>query len=325
MQYTRFPYSDKKVSRIGFGAFGLAGVFGKVDEADAVRGVLHSLENGVTFLDGARGYGAAETIIGKALKEWRGEAPIVATKVNAIGPATQWGLPAPVAEVFPRGHITRITEESLRTLGVDVIDCMQLHLYWPNWGVEGYWMDELLDLREDGKIGAIGVSLPDQRHDVGLPLIVSGLIDSIQTVINIFDPTALDCVVPICRDNGVAVIARCVLDEGGLSGFLTPDMQFGEGDYRARYFDQGPRDEYIRRVDALKQFVPDYAKSLAALALKFVLFDPGVTTAISSMHVTKYADENIAAADEPALPAEIFELLRRKHRWVHNFYNSKVM
>ena len=65
--------------------------------------------------------------------------------------------------------------------------------------------------------------------------------------------------------------------------------------------------------------------SLAALALKFVLHDPGVTVAIASMHVTRFADENIAALSEPPLSPEIFEVLRRRHRWVHNFYNSKVM
>jgi aryl-alcohol dehydrogenase-like predicted oxidoreductase len=102
-------------------------------------------------------------------------------------------------------------------------------------------------------------------------------------------------------------------------------MEFAPGDYRAAYFDQGPRTEYIHRVDALRSFVPEHAASLAALALKFVLHDPSVTVAIASMHVTRYADENIAALSEPPLSAEIFETLRRRHRWVHNFYNSKVM
>ncbi|MCX6020107.1 MAG: aldo/keto reductase [Chloroflexi bacterium] len=325
MLHTHFPYAASPVSRLGFGAFGFAGVFGAVDEGSAVRSVLHSLERGVTMIDTARGYRPAEAVIGKALQQWSGARPFIASKVNALGPKEQWGFPTSVADVFPRGHITHATETSLRTLGVERIDCMQLHLYWPNWGVEGYWLDELRALRERGLIGAIGVSLPDQRHDVGLPLVLSGAIDSVQTVINIFDPTALDFLVPLCRERGVAVIARCVLDEGGLTGFLTPEMEFAPGDYRAAYFDQGPRAEYIRHVDALRQFVPEHAASLAALALKFVLHDPGVTVAIASMHVTRFADENIAALAEPPLSAEVFEILRRRHRWLHNFYNSKVM
>lgn len=325
MHYTNFPFSLKQVSRLGYGAFGLAGVFGAVDEDAAVRSVLHSLERGVTMIDTARAYGPSEEIVGKALRQWTGARPFLASKVNAVGPKQQWGIPTPVADVFPRGHVTAATEESLRRLGVDHIDCMQLHVYWPNWGVEGYWLDELRALRRRGLIGAIGVSLPDQRHDVGLPLVLAGAIDSVQTVVNIFDPTALDCLAPLCRENGVAVIARCVLDEGGLTGFLTPDVEFASGDYRAAYFDQGPRAEYIRRVDALRQFVPEHASTLAALALKFVLHDPAVTVAVASMHVTRFADENIAALAEPPLSTEIFEALRRRHRWVHNFYNAKVM
>jgi methylglyoxal reductase len=325
MQFVHFPHSTKRISRLGFGAFGLGGVFGAVDDATGAHAVLHALERGITFFDTARGYGASERIIGAALKQWRGDAPFIASKVDARGPLSQWGIPPPVAEAFPRGHVTQAVETSLRELGVDHIDCMQLHLYWPNWGVDGYWLDELHTLRARGKIGAIGVSLPDQRCDVGLPLVMAGAVDVLQTVVNIFDPQAFDALAPLCHARGVAIIARCVLDEGGLTGFLTPDTVFAENDYRARYFDQGPRAEYMRRVDALRGFVPAYAATLAGLALKFVLGDPAITVAIASMHVPQFADENIAALDEAPLPAEIWETLRRKHRWIHNFYNSKVM
>jgi methylglyoxal reductase len=325
MLYTQFPYAVRDVTRLGFGAFGLAGVFGAIDADAGAKSVLHALERGITFIDTARGYGDSEHVIGRALKQWTGERPYLASKVNPLGPLSQWGIPAPVAEVFPRGHITRTVEISLRELDVDYIDCMQLHVYWPNWGVDGYWLDELYTLRAQGRIGAIGVSLPDQRCDVALPLVMSGAIDTVQTVVNIFDPQAFDALAPICREQGVAIIARCVLDEGGLTGFLKPDTTFAQGDYRANYFDQGPRDEYIRRVDALRQFVPEHASSLAALALKFVLYDPAITVAIASMHVPQFADENIAALAEAPLSDAVWETLRRKHRWVHNFYNSKVM
>ena len=92
-------------------------------------------------------------------------------------------------------------------------------------------MEELLQLKQEGKIRGIGISLPDHRHDIAMPLIQSGQINSVQTVFNIFDPIALDCLVPICQ-NDVAVIARCILDEGGLTGFLKEDSEFEEGDFR---------------------------------------------------------------------------------------------
>jgi methylglyoxal reductase len=211
----------------------------------------------------------------------------------------------------------------LRDLGVEQIDCMQLHLYWPNWGTSGYWLDELLQLKEEGKIRSIGVSLPDHRADVGIPLIEAGVVDAVQVIINIFDPLAFDCLVPICQHKGVAVIARCILDEGGLTGFLQNEMVFEDTDFRKTYFEELPRQLYIDKVNTLRQFIPSEAGSLARLAIKFVLAHPGITTAITSMNVMKNFVENMDCLKEDPLSSETFYQLRTKHRWVRNFYTSK--
>jgi len=325
MKYSDFSTLKEPVSRIGFGAFGLGGVFGAFDKNEAIASMHDCWDQGVNFIDTARLYGDSEAIIAEALRSWHGKRPFIATKAQTIGPVAQWAIPQPVEACFPKGHITREAETSLRTLGVDSIDLLQMHLYWANWGVEGYWLDELNALQAAGKVRSIGVSLPDQRHDVALPLVLSGRIQSVQTVFNIFDPTPLDCLIPICREQNVAVIARCVLDEGGLTGTLSAETTFTTGDYRAKYFDCGPREAYIARVDALRRFVPEHASSLAVLALKFVLHDPGVTTAVSSMHIRKFASENILAADAPPLSEEVFQEIRHHHRWIRNFYGSKVL
>ena len=325
MHYSRFPCLNEDVSRLGFGAFGLAGVFGAFDESEAIASLHSCWDRGINFLDTARHYGRSEAIIAQALRTWRGRRPFIATKAEPIGPPLQWQMPQPVTSCFPPGHITREAEISLRTLGVEQLDLFQMHLYWPNWGVEGYWLDELRALKRSGKIRSFGVSLPDQRHDLALPLVMSGLIDSVQTVLNIFDPIALDCLVPICQERGVAVLARCVLDEGGLTGSLTMESKFDDGDFRAKYFDLGPRETYIARVDALRRFVPAHAGSLARLALKFVLKHPGVTTALSSMHIQRHAEENIAALEEPPLSDEVFKELRHHYRWIRNFYGPKSL
>lgn len=325
MQTSAFPHGDRPVSRLGFGAMGLAGWFGAYSDADLIASVLHALASGINFIDTARAYGRSEELLALALKAWKGPAPFVASKVNPLGPNTKWGCPVPVETVFPRGHVTREVDLSLRTLGVERIDLMQLHVYWASWGVEGYWLDELEAARHAGKVGLIGVSLPDHRHDVALPLVQSGRIDSVQTIVNVFDPFAGDCLIPACQAHGVGVIARCILDEGGLSGFLRADSQFAPDDFRSQYFDSVGRDAYLRRVDALRQFVPTHASTLAALAIKYVLANSGVTTAISSMHVTKFADENITALREPPLPEEIAATLRLRHRWTRNFYEAKYV
>lgn len=230
----------------------------------------------------------------------------------------------PVELSLPKGQVTKSCEESLGALQRETIDCLQLHAYWPNWGTEGYWMDELHALKEQGKVRTVGVSVPDHRSDMVLPIVMSGAIDSVQTIVNIFDPPALEVLVPFCQKYDVAVIARCILDEGGLTGFLTPETVFSRGDFRHEYFDGTvPRSTYIEKVEALRRYVPEHASSLAALALKFVLWHPGVTTSITSMHEQRFAALNIAAADEPRLSQAIFKALMFKHRFIKAFMAHK--
>lgn len=312
------------MTRLGFGAMGLGGTLGTYTEEELVSSLLHSLDQGITFIDTARAYGESERLVGKALKQWSGVKPFLASKVQSLGEGSVgWGTPIPVESAYPAGWLRKSTEISLRELGVDTIDLMQLHQYWPQWSKQDYWLEELLRLKEEGKIRYIGVSLPDQRHDIALSLVNSGQIDSIQTVFNIFDPLPLDCLIPACEENNVAFIARCVMDEGGLSGFLTEETTFEEGDYRKSYFDYVPRSMYIERIDKLRKFIPQYADNFAELAIKFVLKHPGVTTALVSMHVPAYADQNIAALAKEPLPDDIFEEIFRYHRWVRNFYDTK--
>ena len=322
MRYSDHRLAGRPVSKIGFGAMGFAGWFGAHDEADSIRALHYALDNGVTFVDTARAYGQSEAVIGRALRTWSGERPVVATKVESLGSRRRWGIPLPVEEVFPRGQVRASAEQSLKELGVERLDLLQLHLWWPTWGVDGYWMEEMQQLKAEGLVQHLGVSLPDHRSDLALGLVASGLIDSVQTIVNVFDPLALDALVPLCRQHGVAVIARCVLDEGGLTGAITSDTVFPEGDYRHGYFDNTvPRQVYLDKVDALRAYVPQYAPSLAALALKFVTKTDGVTTAITSMHIPEHTVANIAAIDGPELPDDVFDRLRVDHRFVKNFNN----
>lgn len=324
MQFSKFAGSGENVSRIGFGAMGLGGTLGTFNENDLVQSVLHSLDKGVTFIDTARAYGDSERLVGKALKEWKGEKPFLASKIESRGPGSVgWGTHIPVQTAFPQGWLRESTEISLRELGVETIDLMQLHQYWPQWDKVDYWMEELIRLKEEGKIRYIGISIPDQRHDIALTIVQSGKIDSVQSVFNIFDPLPLDCLIPMCQENNVAFIARCIMDEGGLSGFLTEDTKFEDGDFRKSFFDYVPRHMYIERVNKLRKFIPQYADNLAELAIKYVLKHPGVTTALTSMHVPAQADQNIAAVDKEPLPDDIFQEIFRYHRWVRNFYDTK--
>ncbi len=318
-----WPCTGRALTRLGFGAMGFAEWYGEGgDEPAMVRSLLTALERGVDFIDTARGYGRSEAVIARALRDFRGPAPFIATKASAVVKDNAvWAIPPAADETYPPGHLRKNLEESLRVLGLERIDLLQLHLYWPTWGVHSRIFDELLQLKYENKVAFVGVSAPDHRADVVLPLVMSGLIDSVQAIINIFDPLALDCLLPICRERKVAVIARGIMDEGGLSGFLRPDTRFEESAWRRVFFEAVPREQYIERVDALRKFVPEHAPTLAALAIKFVLHEPAVTAAITSMHVREQLEENLASLASRPLPGAVFEELRRKHRWVRNFFD----
>jgi methylglyoxal reductase len=323
LKYSNIELAGQKVSKAGFGAMGFAGWFGEQDERESMRALHYALDQGVNFVDTARAYGESEAVVGRALGSWGGDAPIIATKVESLGPGRRWGMPVDVETVFPPGQVRASAQLSLKELGLDSLDLLQLHVWWPTWGMDGYWMDELQQLKAEGLVRHIGVSVPDHRSDMALGLVTSGLIDTVQTIVNVFDPLALDALVPLAAQHSVAVIARCVLDEGGLTGAVTNATEFPEGDYRHGYFDDTvPRSVYLEKVDALREFVPRYAGSLSALALKFAAQSDGITTALTSMHIPEFAAANIQAIDAPDLPDDVFDLIRTRHRFIKNFNNA---
>lgn len=323
MEFRTFPATGEQIGVLGFGAMGIGGWFGPIDQREAIKALHYALDQGVNFIDTARAYRQSEAVLSEGLRSYSGPRPFVATKVEPLGTKSQFGRPLDVNEAFPPGWVTESCEESLRTLGAEHLDLLQLHLYWPTWGKEGYWMDELQALKSSGRVRSIGISIPDHRHDSAIALVESGLIDSVQTILNIFASESLDTLVPICQANDVAVIARCILDEGGLTGSLTLETEFDELDMRHGYFDWTiPRRVYLAKVDALRGYLPTEASSLAALATKFAINHPGVTTAISSMHIAEHARQNIAAVDETPLSYGLMETLRTEHRFEINLSHS---
>jgi methylglyoxal reductase len=105
MKVNPFPFLGDSVSRLGFGAFGLAGVFGTFDKNEAIDAIQSCWDRGVNLIDTARHYGPSEVIIGEAMKSWSGPKPFVASKAETIGPREQWGNAAPCGALLPaRSH-----------------------------------------------------------------------------------------------------------------------------------------------------------------------------------------------------------------------------
>ena len=311
------------ISEVSFGAWQLGGQWGPVDDDASVRTLIDAYEQGINFVDTAEMYGSghSEEVVGRSLREWNGERVYVATKVQP----TRWPHPSvedpDIALAYPREYLRTQAEQSLRRLGVDRLDLLQLHCWMPGGMRDRGWLDTLHELRDEGKIDRIGVSLRDYRADEGVALAESGLVDSIQVIHNIFEQRPEHGLFPAAAASGTAIIARVVLDSGSLSGAWTPESYDGWADdsVQKTMFRDGRFAETLARIDEMKKVTEPFYDGLDEAAVRFVLDRPEVSTAIVGMTSQKRIARNVSFADGVGLAAGLRDRLAG-FEWERNFY-----
>lgn len=322
MRYRDFGRTGWKVSEIGFGAWQI-GQWGKVDDAASIRTLLHAFEQGINFVDTAELYGAghSETVIGQALRQWRGDKIYVATKAQPTVWPDPDELSPPIRGRFPDWHLRLNVENSLRRLGVDRIDLFQLHSWGPRGHLELDWLETLNDLRAEGKIDQIGISLRDNQPGEGVAAARLGLVTSQQVIFNLFEQLPRDALFPAARDSNTAIIARVPLDSGSLVGNWMADSYAGfEPGSQLHQMFRGDRfTETLARVRALQAEVAPYYASLAEAAMRYVLAHDAVSVLIPGMKTPAEVDMNIRYSDGAAFPDALLDRLP-SHSWVRNFY-----
>lgn len=323
MQYRSFGRTGWNVSEIGFGAWQIGGQWGRVDDDASIRTLLHAFERGINFVDTAELYGAghSETVIGQALRQWTGGKIYVATKAQP----TVWPDPDdPTPSMrgrFPDWHLRRNVENSLRRLGVERIDLFQLHSWGPRGHAELDWLETLNDLRAEGKIDQIGISLRDNHPEEGVAAARLGLVASQQVIFNLFEQPPRDALFPAAQSGGTAIIARVPLDSGSLVGNWTPDSysRFEPGSQPHQMFRGDRFGETLARVAALKTDVAPFFPSLAEAAMRYVLAHDAVSVLIPGMKTPGEVDMNVRISDGAAFPQALLDRLPQ-HSWVRNFY-----
>ena len=323
MNYRTLGRTGLEVSEIGFGAWGLGGKqwIGANDD-DSVRALNRAIDLGLTFIDTALAYGEghSENIVGRVVKS-RKEQIRVATKIppkNRRWPA-QSVIPA--QDVFPGDYVTKCTEESLRHLGLETIDLQQLHVWTDEFVGQGDWLAAAEKLKKDGKIRFFGISLGEHTPENGLKAVESGVVDTVQVIYNIFDQSPEDRLLPLCRSKNVGVIARVPLDEGGLTGKVTPETTFPKDDFRNNYFRGYRRRAVFERVRKIATDLGIGLERLSETAIRFTLSHPAVATVIPGMRSVRHAEANCATGDGKGLPPNDVAKLRA-HRWVRNYYQD---
>ena len=199
-----------------------------------------------------------------------------------------------------------------------------LHAWVDEWANYDEWKEAVVQLKNQGKIKSFGLSLVFPLKDIHLPrqAVATGLVDACEVVYNIFQQEPQAALFPLAQAANVGIIARCPLDEGALTGKITPESTFPEGDWRNDYFRGDRKREVQERARALQWLVHGDVRSLPDAALRFCLSHPAVTTVIAGMRQPGHVKDNAAASDKGPLPAEDLRRLK-DHAWLHDYSSSR--
>jgi aryl-alcohol dehydrogenase-like predicted oxidoreductase len=303
-----------RVSEIGYGMWGMAGWTGS-DDVQSLAALERAVARGCTFFDTAWGYGAghSERLLGQLVRAHPERPLITATKIppkNFTWPS-QRGFT--LDQCFPPDHIREYAEKSLTNLGLPRVDLLQFHVWEDAWAHDDRWQRAMEDLKRQGLIRAVGISINRWEPDNVLESLRTGQVDTVQVIYNIFDQAPQDELLPYCHEHQIGVIARVPFDEGTLTGTLTNQSRWPEGDWRNGYFSHGNLEASVARAEALRPLVPA-GMTMPELALRWILADPRVSTIIPGMRTLAHVEANIAVSDGHPLDALLYDRLR-SHRW----------
>jgi aryl-alcohol dehydrogenase-like predicted oxidoreductase len=313
MEYRTLGRTDWQVSTISFGAWAIGGgTFGTVTEDESVGALHRALDRGVNFFDTADVYGdgLSERLLGRLRKE-RKDPFYITTKAGRR-------LPKQTVEGYSKKNLNAFVDRSLKNLGVESIDLLQLHCP----PTDLFYHPEAFDLCDDlvkaGKIRFYGVSV--ERVEEALKAIEYPGVQSVQIIYNIFRQRPADLFFSEARRKKVGILARLPLSSGMLAGKMTAKSKFPQDDHRnynrnGEAFDRGetfsgvPFDKGLAAVEELRALVPEGA-TLATFALRWILMQDAVTCVIPGGKRPSQVDENCSAAELAPLSDETLAKVR---------------
>ncbi|MEN8192204.1 MAG: aldo/keto reductase [Bacteroidota bacterium] len=311
MNYTKLGSRGPQVSTVGFGAWAIGGMnWGKTDDAVSLNALHKAVDEGVTFIDTADvyGFGHSEELIAKLIKARGKNNIIIATKAgNDFYNATSdddngYGA---IKQTYTKEYIVFAAEQSLKRLGVESLDILQLHSPDLNKLERDEPWEALEQLKKDGKIIHAGFSIQsfketehahllDEHHD---------LIDSIQVRYNLLEREAEKGLFPKAEKYGIGVIVRIPLLFGFLTGKFTRQSKFGEEDHRSMNLSTEKLDNYFKQLDQLQPLFDAYPdQSMAQISLRFCITHPACHTVIPGAKTDEQVEENCSASDLGPIP-----------------------
>lgn len=335
MKHRTLGKTGLKVSELGMGTWQLANdphMWVGSDLAESIKSLYKYVELGGNFIDTAWIYGyeegtsdkhASEELIGEYLKESGNRNNLIlATKIP--GKNMKW--PAwkdiPISEVFPNDWIEKCVDDSLSSLGVNELDLVQFHVWQDDFAREDKWKETITKITKSGKVKNWGISINDYQPSNCLMTLDTGLISTIQFIFNIFHQKPTEKLLPYAKENNIGLIARVPLDEGGLSGKITHDTKFEDGDFRKSYFSGDRLKELYERTNKLIEVSKGEAETLPELALRYILSWGEISTVIPGLRKVKNVETATSYSEKGKLSVDLMEKLK-KHSWERNFYNQE--
>ena len=314
MRYRTFGRTGWQVSEIGYGMWGLASWTGS-DDDESLKSLHRAVELGCNFFDTAWAYGRgySERLLGQLVSAYPDKKLYVASKI----PPKNFKWPAEpkyaLDDCYPPDHIRQYVESSLQNLGLSQLDLIQFHTWDDSWATDTRWQRMLDNLKQEGLILAAGISIDRWEPANAIQALRTGCIDAVQVIYNIFDQNPEDELFPVCRELNIGVIARVPFDEGTLTGTLTLDSKWPEGDWRNSYFVPNNLKASVERAEALRPLIPA-DMTMPEMALRFILSNPDVSSIIPGMRKLKNTEMNLATSDAGSLSPDLIQKLRA-HRW----------
>lgn len=319
MKSRSFGTQKTQVSEVGLGCWQFGGDFGPMPDDNAMAIMSAAVEGGVTFFDTADVYGAgrSETLIGKFLASHRGEPIRVVTKYGRDG------------SVYPDNYsestMRKSVDDSRQRLGVETLDCLQLHCVPMAELKKGDVFHALRQLQADGLIREFGASV--ETVEEGLVCLEQEGLASLQVIYNVFRQKPATELLPQAKDRGVSIIVRLPLASGLLAGKFTAETTFTDGDHRnynrdGQAFSVGetfaglPFELGVGLANELREMLPQ-SMTMAQAAQRWILDHEAVTTIITGASSVSQISDNAAVSGLPELGDDL-------HAKLSEFYQSKV-